>query len=239
MARSALNHRKIQRLLFAKYHSLDLRKKLYQVKASRWASKLAAGKKGTIRLLEIGCADGSFAAYVGRKIGAMTYGVDVAGEAIQQAKRVLHQATTHNAEERLPYAAKTFDLVIALEIIEHLYDTDFFLSEVRRVLKPGGHVILSTPNLASARNRYRLLVNQYPQYLEYSTRGAGHIHLYTAPVLVAQLAQHGLRVNKIMGANIPAPGITHLRAPNFYRELMMRAGDWWVSLGSHLIVVAS
>jgi 2-polyprenyl-3-methyl-5-hydroxy-6-metoxy-1,4-benzoquinol methylase len=57
----------------------------------------------------------------------------------------------------------TYDLIIAGEIIEHLIDTDHFAVELHRVLKPGGFLILSTPNLASWYSRLRLLRGRVPR----------------------------------------------------------------------------
>jgi len=62
-----------------------------------------------------------------------------------------------------PMPDNTYDLLIAGEIIEHLVDTDRFAEEARRILKPGGHLILSTPNLASWYNRFRLLRGLVPR----------------------------------------------------------------------------
>ena len=59
--------------------------------------------------------------------------------------------------EQCPMPNNTYDLLIAGEIIEHLVDTDHFAEEAHRILKSGGHLILSTPNLASWYNRFRLL----------------------------------------------------------------------------------
>src|SRR5262249_51796080 len=53
----------------------------------------------------------------------------------------------------LPFAAESADVVIMSELIEHLVDTDSALDEVFRVLRPGGSLLLSTPNLAAWYNR--------------------------------------------------------------------------------------
>ncbi len=63
---------------------------------------------------------------------------------------------------RCPMPDSTYDLLIAGEIIEHLVDTDHFAGEAHRILKSGGHLILSTPNLASWYNRLRLLRGLVP-----------------------------------------------------------------------------
>ena len=63
----------------------------------------------------------------------------------------------------LPYASESVDLVMGMEIFEHLVtDPYFFLSEACRVLRPGGHLLLSTPNVASHRGVWKTLNGQAP-----------------------------------------------------------------------------
>ena len=50
------------------------------------------------------------------------------------------------AGDRLPFAADAFDLVLSFDVFEHIPDSDAHLREVRRVLRPGGHYLLQTPN---------------------------------------------------------------------------------------------
>jgi glycosyltransferase involved in cell wall biosynthesis/SAM-dependent methyltransferase len=65
-------------------------------------------------------------------------------------------------KDRLPYEPESFDLVMGMEIFEHLaLDPYFFLSEASRVLKPGGHILLSTPNVVSHRGVWKTLNGQY------------------------------------------------------------------------------
>lgn len=227
----------VQKQLFSEYHSLNLQDKLYQVKALKLATKYLDGHKKDIKLLDIGCADGSFASYAGHELNAKTYGIDISPEAIAKAKKTIDHATQHDISKSLPYPDKSFEIIFALEVIEHIYDTDFLISEIRRILKPGGILVVSTPNLASIKNRVRLLFNNYPQYLEYSTAGAGHIHLYTSEVLLTQLSSHKLTVRSLTSANFLAPYVTHPKAPNLYRDLAMLIGDWLPTLGSHIIAV--
>jgi 2-polyprenyl-3-methyl-5-hydroxy-6-metoxy-1,4-benzoquinol methylase len=66
--------------------------------------------------------------------------------------------------ERFPYNDASFDTVVCSEVIEHLkYDPAHLLREINRVLKPGGRLILSTPNITSDMALYRLLSGRHPQ----------------------------------------------------------------------------
>ena len=62
----------------------------------------------------------------------------------------------------LPFDSRSLGLVVCEQVIEHLHNTTWFLSELRRVLKPGGGLILSTENLASLPNIFALLLQRAP-----------------------------------------------------------------------------
>ncbi len=207
---------------FKDYVSLDLQNKIYQFKTLRLISSLPLEPSPLV--LELGSADDSFLKLVCRKINGEGTGLDI----------------TKGDDLEKPFKEKSvsYNLVIALEIIEHLFDTDQFLSEIHRVLKPSGYLILSTPNLASLPNRLKLLFGFYPKYLEYSTAGAGHIHLYTGPVLSRQLSTAGLQLIKLTSPNFLCPFITKNWYPNFLKEICMSLGDLFPTLGSHLLIVA-
>ncbi|NEE21973.1 class I SAM-dependent methyltransferase, partial [Streptomyces sp. SID7499] len=66
----------------------------------------------------------------------------------------------------LPLADGCADAVLFSEILEHLVDPDQALDELRRVLRPGGHLMLSTPNLAAWYNRALLLAGVQPVFSE-------------------------------------------------------------------------
>lgn len=62
----------------------------------------------------------------------------------------------------------SFDLLVASHVIEHLGDTDLFLKECYRVLKPGGALVMATPNLAAFTNILLLLLGKQPTIAEVS-----------------------------------------------------------------------
>jgi len=216
---------------FINYHSLNLPNKPYQVKALKLAQSALKNQKD-IRLLDLGCADGSFLDYAAKKLQAIPFGLDINYQNPTITRFDL------NSNQKLPHPDNHFDLIFALEIIEHLHDTDHFLQESYRLLKSHGFLVLSTPNLASLKNRFRLVFNRYPQYLEYSTQGAGHIHLYTLPVLKSQILNTKFKIINLVSPNFPCPGITKNHFPPLIRHLAMFLGNIFPSLGSHLILVA-
>lgn len=123
-------------------------------------------------VLDYGCGSGFGSARIAA--GAKrVLGVDVSVEAIEHADASFDRPNLRfaviEAERPLPFADASFDTVLSLQVVEHVGDRDLYLSEARRVLRPGGHLVLITPD-----RRTRLLPGQRPwnrwHVTEYSRR---------------------------------------------------------------------
>lgn len=237
MQNRSQTHQADQTTKFAGYKSLDLVNKIYQLKAISLISRDWTPRKNS-KVLELGCADGSFISHITQKCGGAPFGLDISPVSVRLAEKNHVKAKVHDLSKRLPFSDNSFDLVIALEVIEHLFDTDFFISEIKRVTKKKGLIVISTPNLASISNRFKLLFGHYPKYLEYSTRGAGHIHLYTLPVLIHQFSNLKLKIRQATSPNFFCPFITKSWFPPLFKNIAIFLGDIFPSLGSHLLLVA-
>jgi ubiquinone/menaquinone biosynthesis C-methylase UbiE len=97
-------------------------------------------------VLDLGCGAGQFSAELAAA-GAHPIAVDVAAEALRRARERVPglDARLWAAGEPLPLADNSADAVWAGEVIEHVADVAPWLSEVRRVLRPGGTLLLTTP----------------------------------------------------------------------------------------------
>jgi len=104
-------------------------------------------------LLDLGCDDGAntirFAAAARAR---ETHGVELVEERAELARERGVTVTVSNLADPLPYEDERFDAVVSNQVIEHLADTDRFVSEIKRVLKPEGLAVTSTENLASWHN---------------------------------------------------------------------------------------
>lgn len=94
--------------------------------------------------LDLGCGDGRLTAEL--LAGELT-AADVSPVALDRARERLPQArfVEIRPDAGLPFADSSFDLVVCVETIEHVRDIQRFLSEIRRVLRPGGRLALTTP----------------------------------------------------------------------------------------------
>ncbi|MGO9488761.1 MAG: methyltransferase domain-containing protein [Solirubrobacteraceae bacterium] len=142
------------------------------------------------RVLDVGCGEGSFAALIAAK-GADVVAADVAAEPLRRA-RARHpglEVRLLSGEGAWELDDASFDVVWAGEVIEHVADTAAWLSELRRVLRSGGRLLLSTPSLGPA-----ALVGAALSRRAFAARfdpRADHLRYYSAATLSALIADFG------------------------------------------------
>lgn len=118
-------------------------------------SLLQEGARGPVeRLLDIGCDDGAWTIQLARATGASeVHGVEIVPAAADEAERRGIQVWRIDAN--LPLASipgDTFDAVHSNQVIEHVANVDTFVSEIHRILRPGGYAVVSTENGSSWHN---------------------------------------------------------------------------------------
>jgi SAM-dependent methyltransferase len=114
-------------------------------------------------LLDLGCDDGERTTRWADAAGARAvHGVETVARRAQLALERGVSVMTADLGDPLPFDDQMFDAVVSNQVIEHLFDTDLFLAEAFRVLRPGGIVVTSTENLASWHNIVALLFGWQP-----------------------------------------------------------------------------
>lgn len=140
------------------------------------------------RALDLGCGGGVFAAELAAAVGGAgaVLGVEVAEAALRRARARHPELRFARApvDGPLPLEDASFDVVWSSEVIEHVADTARWLSEVRRVLAPGGRLLLTTPD----HSRLRLLLGGIGRF---SPPLGDHLHLYDARSLRGVLNDFG------------------------------------------------
>ena len=186
---------------------------------ARMLAKIICGRAEPAVIADIGCGDGMATSVAAQACpGHRFVGIDWSADAMRRAGSCglsLLRAEIDGAG--LPLAAGAADVVIMSELIEHLVDPDWALDEARRVLKPGGALLLSTPNLAAWYNRGLLAVGVQPIFSEVSLRGVfgrpgsqvvGHLRMFTRRALLGLLSARGFAVIEVAGAryhDVPRP----------------------------------
>lgn len=145
------------------------------------------------RILDVGCADGFLSRLLVERTGARVVGLDNSQPALEKAAAVCEEVHMVDlGDGTIPLPDGGIDLIIAGEVIEHVFHTERLLEELHRVAAPGAHLLLTTPNLSSWYNRVFVGLGLQPLFLETGTRTsdsgnrfvkpslpAGHIRLFT------------------------------------------------------------
>ncbi len=106
----------------------------------------------------------------------------------------------------LPFDDGAFDAAVCVEGLEHLENVHHAVRELYRVLKPGGWLVVSTPNVTSASSRLRFLLTGFFSVAErpvnevHTSPGEGHIAVLTYPLLRFALRQAGFEVRWVTGS---------------------------------------
>lgn len=166
------------------------------------------------RMLDLGCSDGRWTIEVARRVRASDiHGVEMREEPAAEARRRGIDVRVADLSEPLDtYADASFDVIHSNQVIEHVRDTDCFMAEVRRLLRPDGYVLLSTNNLSSWHNIASLILGWQPMpcnvsdlvnvgnpfdlfdQRECATRGQMHLRVFTGRALMELARYHGLRL---------------------------------------------
>jgi SAM-dependent methyltransferase len=129
----------------------------------RLLREIASERKGP-SLLDVGCWDGEFSRRCATALGAeRLLGVEVYEAPARAAEdRGLEVARIDLEADRLPWPDASVDVVVCNQVLEHLKNVWLPMAEMHRVLRPGGHAVLSVPNLASLHNRVLLALGRQP-----------------------------------------------------------------------------
>jgi SAM-dependent methyltransferase len=183
--------------------------------------RVLAGAPPDAILVDLGCDDGGHTLeFAAAARARRVCGVDVVEErgAVARARGV--DFTLADLNEELPFGDATFDVVVSNQVIEHLSDTDRFVHEVHRILRPGGIAVVSTENLASWHNVLALLLGWQPFSLSNvsgtqlglgnplavqrgdppALRSWEHLRVFAYRGLKELFEAHGLAVENVVGA---------------------------------------
>jgi SAM-dependent methyltransferase len=107
----------------------------------------------TSHVLEVGCGTGRAAgSWITSHCAAYT-GVDISENAVAEARKLGLNAHVIQDASELPFAGSSFDVVLCLEVLEHLFQPFLAAREILRVLRPGGVLLVTVPNVTHWQHR--------------------------------------------------------------------------------------
>ena len=164
------------------------------------------------KLLDIGCADAELVRHVRNEFAAIL-ATDVSPAVIEEAQQKAAQEPGKpiefrvlDANQPLPFAAGSFDVLVSLSTLQYIFDPELFLREAARVLRPAGKLLLEVPNVAYLPQRLRLLAG-LPIRTSYWKHGidGGNLHYFTLDTLLELVRAAGFTKIAHTGSGVFAP----------------------------------
>ncbi len=155
------------------------------------------------KLLDIGCGNGNLLFNLRAKYKKL-YGVEVSSHRAKIAAELLKDYKSKifkaNIENGIPLERNVIDLVICSDVIEHIVDLHAAFCEINRMLKPGGRLMIITPNIAYFKRRLQLLFGKFPytswiggdkNIIKEKLFDGGHLHYFTFNMLEKLYRKYG------------------------------------------------
>jgi 2-polyprenyl-3-methyl-5-hydroxy-6-metoxy-1,4-benzoquinol methylase len=159
------------------------------------------------RVLDVGAKWGGLGECARRLGMDIVYtGLELSEANVQKATALGLDVRLSDASGPLPIEDQQYDVVICLELLEHLMTPVALLGEIRRVLKPDGRTVVSVPNPYSWVEIYRELFGRKDP--------EGHLNAFTTPVMENVLALAGLRLERRLGTSVRLPKSLRLLSTN-------------------------
>jgi len=147
--------------------------------------------------------------------------VDIAAKEIlaSYGDEVVFPLTDDNLNEDFAFPDGSFDVVVAMMVIEHLFDPFHSFREVSRVLKKDGIALINLPVVTSLRNRFRLMFGIVPVTSTKSWWGleewdGGHLHYFSIDLVTKLAERYGLKLERIY------PVGNHIGLKNIFPKLL-------------------
>ena len=189
------------------------------------------GDVGGASILDVGPTP--FTLYLRRRFpDARVHAVDKTDHLGQRFERhgVVFRTCDLGGEDSLPFDDATMDVIIFTEVLEHLFRPPTeILTDMRRVLRPGGRLIISVPNIASLKKRIAMVLGRSPlqdpdEVMKRGwMHGYGHVHEYTRSELHMVLRRAGFRIDRTCGINFRAGDAMRQHGISFPKRLAKAA----------------
>ncbi len=156
-------------------------------------------RKNTARALDIGCAQGDTGCWLKeQKFASFVAGIEIDETLATTAKKKLDQVLTCDVESsELPFAPASFDLVLCLDVLEHLRDPWSALKKLREQLSPEGELVTSIPNVRNFRVILPLLLKGSWEYQDSGLLDRTHLRFFTKKSALRLVEEAGFEIQEV------------------------------------------
>ncbi len=150
------------------------------------------------RVLELGCSTGFMSQYMTEKRGCQVTGIEVDEEAAEHAAQFCQRVLSRDLNSpdwNTDLENQSFDVVLMGDVLEHLVHPEKVLAQIRKMLAPGGAIVVCLPNIAHWITRLKLLSGNFI-YEEGGTLDHTHLRFYTLETAQRLIERAGFQVTK-------------------------------------------
>jgi SAM-dependent methyltransferase len=174
---------------------VENRWRMFERAIDEWLRR--SGTAAPSRLLDAGCGDGINLSFLGRLTSVRRWtttlvGIDYNTLRVRRAQTLHLSGLARSSVTALSFRDASFDIIICNHVLEHVPDDVTALVELRRVLRPGGLLIIGVPNEGSLLGMLRNLVLQRS-----ILRTTDHVNMYTRQRLLQRLNRAQIRVERV------------------------------------------
>jgi 2-polyprenyl-3-methyl-5-hydroxy-6-metoxy-1,4-benzoquinol methylase len=146
------------------------------------------------RMLDLGCGNGSVTSYLASK-GYEVSGIDASSQGIEQARKAYPalRFLQASAYDPLSETLGLFDVIVSLEVVEHIFAPRVYMQRISELLNPGGTLIISTPYHSYLKNLALALTGKMDEHFT-ALWDNGHIKFWSRKTLTTLLHEQGLEV---------------------------------------------
>lgn len=198
------------------------------LKVKKWLlDKKYLSKDSELNILEIGYSKGGLLDNLSEFGSIKKYAIDIHHKDAEK-DIIFFKCDCNNGFPDLD--GEKFNIVFAGETIEHIFDDEQFLKNIHAILKKGGVVIITTPNLFFLPSRilFPFGVKPFFSWAEY------HYHIYDIKTLSGLVKRSGYEIEKIKSTHLLISSRKFKLIGRFFEML----GNWFPKFGAHIILFA-
>jgi 2-polyprenyl-3-methyl-5-hydroxy-6-metoxy-1,4-benzoquinol methylase len=153
------------------------------------------------RILDVGCGQGAFGELLKRTRNLEVWGIEPVAAAAAKAATKIDRVIEGGFDAEAGLPPESLDAIVFNDVLEHLMDPAGALDLSKKLLRPGGAIIASIPNIRHFPTMWELIVRREWQYRDSGILDRTHLRFFTQKSILALFADCGFNVNRISGIN--------------------------------------